>query len=115
MNHSNKNRTLSREKNQRNALIKTLAVSLFKNGKIITTEAKAKTLKSFAEKIVTRGKEDSINSIRLISSKVGSAIAKKITKEISPKYKERKGGYLRITKLHTRINDGSKMVQIEFV
>lgn len=115
MNHSNKNRTLSRERNERNALLKTLATSLIRTGKIKTTEAKAKTIKSIVEKMITKGKEGTLNSHRLLAGKIGSISANKIVKDIAPKYKERKGGYLRITKLHTRINDGSKMVQIEFV
>lgn len=115
MNHSNTKRTFSREKGQRNALLKTLSVSLIKEGKITTTEAKAKSLRSLVEKLVTKGKEGTLNSQRLLSGKVGSTVAKKLVKDIAPKYKDRKGGYLRITKLSARINDGAKMVQIEFV
>jgi large subunit ribosomal protein L17 len=115
MNHSNKKRTFSREMGQRDALIKTLAVSLLKLGKIKTTEAKAKTLRSYVEKLVTKGKEHTLNSHRLIAGKVGAMSANKIAKDIAPKYKDRKGGYLRITKLQSRINDGAKMVLIEFV
>ncbi len=113
--HSNKKKQLGRQKNQRNALIKTLAVSLIKNGKIVTTETKAKVLKSFVEKLITKGKAGTLNSQRLIAGVVGAVMAKKICKELSPKYAERKGGYTRVIKVKTRISDGAKMAQIEFV
>jgi large subunit ribosomal protein L17 len=113
--HSNKKKQLGRQKNQRNALIKTLAVSLIKNGKIVTTETKAKVLKSFVEKLITKGKAGTLNSQRLIAGSIGAVMAKKICKELSPKYAERKGGYTRVIKVKTRISDGAKMAQIEFV
>jgi large subunit ribosomal protein L17 len=113
--HGNKKKQLSRGKNQRNALIKTLAVSLVKHEKITTTEIKAKVLKVFIEKLITKGKDGSLNSLRIIISKVGNATAVKIVKELSPRYKERAGGYTRIIKIKTRLSDGTKMVQISFV
>ncbi len=113
--HGNKKKQLSRGKNQRNALIKTLAVSLIRYEKITTTEVKAKVLKPFVEKMITKGKDGNLNSLRIIASKIGPASATKIVKILSPKYKERAGGYTRITKIKTRLSDGTKMVQIEFV
>ena len=113
--HGNKKKQLSRGKNQRNALIKTLAVSLIRYEKITTTEIKAKVLKPFVEKLITKGKEGDLSAQKLIASKIGPVSATKILKVLSPKYKERAGGYLRITKVQTRLSDGSKMAQIEFV
>jgi len=113
--HGNKKKQLSRGRNQRNALIKTLAVSLIKYEKITTNEIKAKVLKPFIEKLITAGKKGGINAVRLISSKIGPTSAVKIVKEIAPKYKTRAGGYLRITKIQTRLSDGARMAQIEFV
>ncbi|MFA6341098.1 MAG: 50S ribosomal protein L17 [Candidatus Paceibacterota bacterium] len=113
--HSNKNKQLGREKNQRNALVKTLAVSLVKYGKITTTEIKAKVLRSFIEKLITKGIEGDLNAERAIAAKLGHGPAKKIMKEIAPKYKERKGGYTRVIKVNTRLSDGARMAQIEFV
>ena len=69
--HGNKKKQLSRGKNQRNALVKTLAVSLIKYGKIKTSEIKAKVLKPFVEKLITKGKDGSLNSRRIIASKIG--------------------------------------------
>lgn len=113
--HRNKNKQLSRTRNQRNALLKTLAVSLVKHGKITTTEIKAKVLKSFVEKMVTKGKAGDLSAMRLITSRIGAPSAKKIIKEIAPKYKDRSGGYTRVIKVKTRISDGARMAQIEFV
>ena len=113
--HGNKKKQLSRGKNQRNALVKTLAVSLIKYEKITTTEIKAKVLKPFVEKLITKGKEGGFSAQKLIASKIGPVSATKILKVLSPKYKERAGGYLRITKVQSRLSDGSKMAQIEFV
>lgn len=113
--HGNKKKQLSRGKNQRNALIKTLAVSLIKYGKITTSEIKAKVLKPFVEKLITKGKDGSLNSRRVIASKIGSVSAGKIIKDLSLKYKDRKGGYTRVIKIKTRLSDGMRMAQIEFV
>jgi large subunit ribosomal protein L17 len=113
--HGNKKKQLSRNKNQRNALIKTLAVSLVRYEKIITTEIKAKVLKTFIEKLITKGKDGGLNTLRIIASKIGPVSAVKIVKVLSPKYKERPGGYTRVIKTKTRLSDGTKMAQIEFV
>jgi len=113
--HGNKKKQLSRGRNQRNALIKTLAVSLIKHEKIATTEIKAKVLKPFVEKLITKGKEGTLSSQRLIASRIGPVSANKIVKVLSPKYMDRKGGYTRVIKIKTRLSDGANMAQIEFV
>ena len=113
--HGNKKKQLSRGRNQRNALIKTLAVSLVRYEKITTNEIKAKVLKPFVEKLITKGKEGTLAAQKLIASRVGPVSASKIMKVISPKYKDRKGGYLRVIKVKTRLSDGARMAQIEFV
>jgi len=115
MRHGNTNRKFGREKNQRVALMKSLAYSLALKGKIKTTEAKAKELRPFMEKLVTLGKKETLASRRLLTSRVGAEAAKKITNEISPLYKGRAGGYTRITKMVPRKTDGAKMAVIEFV
>jgi large subunit ribosomal protein L17 len=118
MRHHNTNRKFGRVRSQRKALLRSLAISLIDHESIKTTEAKAKELRPFVEKLVTKGKKDSLWSRRLIISKLGSGAessVKKIMEVISPKYKERQGGYTRITKIETRQGDGSPIVQIEFV
>ncbi len=116
--HKSKGRKLGRVRRQRKALLNALAISLVENGKIKTTEAKAKELRPYIEKLITRGKKSSIFSRRLLISRLGSgnvSIVKKIIDEIATKYKDRDGGYTRITKLSPRQGDGSSMAVIEFV
>lgn len=115
MRHHNANRKLGLKSGKRNALLKSLARSLILKEKIKTTEAKAKELRPYVEKLVTTGKTDSVSVRRTLGTKVGLDGSKKLVEVISPKYKERKGGYTRITKMGTRANDASPMAQIEFV
>jgi len=114
MRHHNKNRKFGRVRKQRKALVSSLASSLIKHGKIETTEAKAKELRPYVEKLVTKAKKGDLNSRRLVASKIGPSTTK-LFNDIAPHYTERKGGYTRITKLGVREGDGSKMAKIEFV
>src|SRR3989344_4502605 len=107
MRHHNVNRKFGRKTGQRAALMKSLAYSLTLKGKIKTTEAKAKEIRPFMEKLVTLGKKQTLASQRLLISRVGEEAAKKIQKELSLTYKDRKGGYTRITKMVRRASDGS--------
>jgi large subunit ribosomal protein L17 len=113
--HGQKTKQLGRERNVRNALLKTMAVSLIRDMKIETTETKAKVLKPIVEKMVTKAKVGDLAANRLISAKVGKISAKKLIETIAPKYKDRNGGYLRITKLNDRKSDAARIAQIEFV
>ena len=115
MRHHNANRKFGREKNQRVALMRSLAYSLTLKGKIKTTEPKAKELRPYMEKLVTIGKKQTLASRRALVSQVGSSAAKKISGELSETYKKRAGGYTRIIKLTPRLTDGSPMAIIEFV
>lgn len=115
MRHHNANRKFGRKKNQRQALMKSLARSLVLKRKIKTTEAKAKELRPYTEKLITLGKKETLAARRLLISRVGDDAAKKIAVTLVPEYKERNGGYLRITKMVRRTSDGSPMAVIEFV
>lgn len=108
-------RRFGRKRDQRNALLESLARALVLNEKIQTTEAKAKELRPFIEKLVTKSKEDNIHNRRVLTSRLSEDVAKKLIKEIGPKYKERPGGYTRIMKLGQRLEDGARLVIIEFV
>jgi len=108
-------RKLSRKTDQRKALLRGLANSLFLKEKIKTTEAKAKFMAPFAEKQITLAKSGILASRRLLAKKFSIEIIKKLFNEIAPRYKERKGGYTRIIKLGPRKSDGAKMVIIELV
>jgi large subunit ribosomal protein L17 len=115
MRHGNVNRKFGRKTNQRKALLKSLGYSLVVKGKIKTTEAKAKEVRPFVEKLVTLGKKDTLASRRVLEARVGKIAAKKIATKLSPEYKERNGGYTRITKMVRRSSDGAPMAVIEFV
>jgi large subunit ribosomal protein L17 len=97
-----KNRTLGRSRSQRTALLRGLAMSLLEHGKIQTTEAKAKELRPYVEKIITKGKEGTMASRKLVSSNLGepdAAVVKRIFDDIAKRYADRNGGYTRIIKL----------------
>ncbi len=101
MRHSNQNRTLGRSRSQRTALLRGLALALIEHGKIQTTEAKAKELRPYVEDLITKGKEDTVASRRLVSSLLGepdNASVQKLFNDVSKRYMERNGGYTRIIK-----------------
>ena len=110
-----KGRKLSRKRDQRRSLLKSLARALFLKEKIKTTLAKAKELTPFVEKQITRAKIGNLYSRRLLASRFSPEIAKKLVEEIAPRYKDRKGGYTRIIKLGERKRDGAEMAVIELV
>lgn len=115
MRHQKKGRKFGRERNQRKAFLKSLAANLLLRGKIKTTEARAKEVRRLVERLITKTKKGSLAEIRFSAKLLPSPILKKLVKEISPRYKERAGGYTRITKLGSRTSDGAPMVMIELV
>lgn len=116
MRHGNNVRKFGREKNQRHALMRSLARNLVRDTRITTTLAKAKELRPYVEKLVTKAKSDTIASRRLLVSRIqGVREVKKLVESIAPKYKTRAGGYIRIVRLPNRDLDGSPMAIIEFV
>jgi len=100
MRHSVKGRNFNRPKNQRTALMRSLARSLILHEGISTTEAKAKELRPMIEKIISTGRVDSVANRRLVASRLGNddEAVKKVFTEIAPRYVERPGGYTRIVK-----------------
>lgn len=117
MRHHNANRKFGRVRKQRRALLSGLAHSLILREKIKTTEAKAKELRPFVEKLITKAKPNTIASRRIVLSRLDNETrsATKLFKDVAPRYKERKGGYTRITKLGRRKGDAAKMAIIELV
>ena len=109
-------RKFSRKKDQRKVLLKFLINALILKEKIKTTEAKAKEIQPILEKLITRAaKKNTLHSKRLLASHFSWEIVKKLTNELGPRYKKRKGGYTRIIKLGPRKSDGAKMAIIELV
>ena len=116
MRHNSNVRKFGREKNQRHALMRSLARNLIRDSRIKTTTAKAKELRPYVEKLVTRAKIATVASRRLIQSRLmGAPETKKLVDVIAPKYATRAGGYIRIIRLPNRDLDGSPMSLIEFV
>lgn len=115
MKKQQKGRKLSRKKEQRDALLESLAREFFLKEKIKTTEAKAKELVPFAEKEITRAKIGNLHSQRLLDRKFSPELAKKIITEIAPRYKDKKGGYTRIIKLGSRKSDGARIAIVELI
>jgi len=109
-----KGRKLSRKRNQRRALLKSLASSLILKEKNKTTEAKAKETSRFLEKFINLAKRDDLASRRILNRFFSKNVVKKLI-EIGKRYKDRSGGYIRILKLGKRESDGAKMAQIELV
>ena len=112
-----KAQTFHRETGQRRALIKSLARSLVLEERISTTEAKAKALRPFIERLVTHAKTGTIAGRRLTKARLGDDEAvKKLFDSIAPRYKDRDGGYTRIVKRTLRgSNDARKLAYIAFV
>ena len=108
-------RKLSRTKDQRKALIKGLARSLFVYERIETTEAKAKEVSGFAEKCITRAKQGGLVPRRYLARFFDRKVVKKLVDDIAKRFQERAGGYTRIIKTGRRKSDSAKMSIIELV
>tara|TARA_B100001287_G_scaffold262484_1_gene252444 strand:- start:213 stop:629 length:417 start_codon:yes stop_codon:yes gene_type:complete len=119
MRHLKRGRKLNRTSSHRSALLSNLAANFVINKHIITTEPKAKELRSFAERLVTYAKKNSLHGRRLILKNIKGRNSKKIADilihDVAPNYTDRNGGYTRIIKLDNRKNDNAKMCIIEFV
>lgn len=116
MRHRKSGRKLNRSPDQRRALFRSLVGSLLWNGKMVTTEAKAKTIQTQVERLITLAKEDDAARRHLAMTKLPSArVVEKLFAEIGPTYKERNGGYTRIVRIGPRQGDAAMMVQIELV
>ena len=97
-------------------LLANLAAHLFEAGAITTTVAKAKALRPYAEKLITKAKGGSVHQQRVVVARMhDKQVAHKLFAEIAPRYAERPGGYLRILKLGPRPGDNAPMARIELV
>lgn len=113
---------LRRNSAQRKALLRDLVTDLILNGRIETTETKAKELKRLADKMVTLGKTNTLHSrrqaasfIRFEKDEEGKFAVQKLFSEIAPKFATRNGGYTRVLKTSFRRGDAAPMAIIEFV
>ncbi len=116
MRHRNVNKILDRKRGPRKALLRSLATNLVLYEKIKTTEGKARVIKPIVERLITKGKVNNLVARRdLLKYLYGENAVKKVLEVLSPRYKDRKGGYTRIIKIASRSGDAAKIAQIEFV
>jgi large subunit ribosomal protein L17 len=117
MRHQRKTVKLGRKQGHRDALLANLAVSLIEHGRIKTTIAKAKAVRPFVEKLVTKAKNGTLHSRRMALADLrhNEDAVTKLFSELGPLNSERKGGYTRIVKLGQRRSDASEMAFIEWV
>ena len=116
MRHGFANKKLNRTSEHRKALLKNMLNSLIKYEQIKTTLPKAKFLKPQAEKIITLGKKETLQTTKMLVSKLQDIkSANKVKKTLSKRYQNRKGGYTRIIKAGFRYGDNAPMAIIEFV
>ena len=110
------NKKLNRTSEHRKALLKNMLNSLIKYEQITTTLPKAKFLKPQADKIITLGKKETLQTTKMLMSKLQDiSSAHKVTKTLSKRYEKRQGGYTRIIKAGFRYGDNAPMAVIEFV
>jgi large subunit ribosomal protein L17 len=115
MRHLNSGRKLNRTGSHRRALFRNLVLSLIRHGRITTTDAKAKELRRYADKMITLGKQNDLSARRLAFAFMQSHEAvKKLFDEIAPQFKERPGGYTRVIKFERRRGDAAALSVIEF-
>jgi len=116
MRHSRVINHLGRTSSHRKAMLANMATSLILHKRITTTTAKAKALRTFVEPLITKSKEDSTHSRRVVFSylKDKTAVAE-LFRDVSPKIGERPGGYTRILKIGNRIGDNAEMCILELV
>lgn len=117
MQHHNKNRKFGRVRKVRTGLMRSLAHNLIEHGAITTTEAKAKSLRPFVEKLVTHAKEDTVAKRRHVSRALGNdeVATHRLFTVIAPQYVERSGGYIRIVRIAVRQGDSATVARIMFV
>jgi len=116
MRHGMANKKLNRTSEHRKALLKNMLNSLIKYEQITTTLPKAKFLKPQADKIITLGKKETLQTTKMLMSKLEDiSSANKVKKTLSKRYEKRNGGYTRIIKAGFRYGDKAPMAVIEFV
>ena len=116
MRHNNKINHLGRTYSHRAAMLSNMAVSLIKHKRIFTTVAKAKELRKFVEPLITKSKEDTTHSRRVVFQNLHDKYAvTELFQEISQKIGDRPGGYTRIIKTENRLGDNASMCFIELV
>jgi large subunit ribosomal protein L17 len=116
MRHRAKGKQLSRTASHRKALLANMATSLFKHERIETTEAKAKELRPYAERLITLARRGDLHARRLAESRLKDRdVCQHLFKDLAPRFATRPGGYTRIIKLGHRVGDGAEIARIELL
>ncbi len=116
MRHQRSGRRFNRDTDARKALMRNLCTSLLETGKITTTEAKAKELRRWVERLITTAKDDNLTARRRVSEEVSKAeVVERLFSNLLPRLSQRPGGYTRIIRKGPRLGDSAPMVVIELV
>lgn len=116
MRHSKSGRRLGRTTSHRIAMFRNMVTSLLNHERIVTTDAKAKEIRSVAEKMITLGKRGDLHAQRQAAAYIREkSVVTKLFATLAPRYKERAGGYTRIIKLGQRQGDAAPLSVIELV
>lgn len=116
MRHRRKGRELSRTRSHKRAMLRNMATSLFRHERIRTTEAKAKELRPFAERLITLARRGDLHSRRVAGRHIADRdVLQKLFDQIGPRFVDRPGGYTRILKLGARKGDGAELALIELL
>lgn len=116
MRHGSRDRQLSRTSSHRRAMLRNMATSLFQHDRIVTTEAKAKELRPYAERLITMARRGDLHARRQVERRIKDrAVSGRLFKEIGPRFAARPGGYTRIVKLGHRDGDGAEIARIELL
>lgn len=116
MRHRVRGRQLSRTSSHRKATLNNMAAALFAHDRIVTTEAKAKELRPFAEKLITLARRGDLHARRQVERRIRDRdVTGRLFGEIGPRFAGRPGGYTRIVKLGHRQGDGAELARIELL
>lgn len=116
MRHHSKTKKFDRSQHARKGLMKSLAIALIDKERITTTEAKAKAIRPYVERLITAGKKGTVAGLKQIVATIGDNVeSRKIQNDLAKRYADRKGGYTRVVKMPRRAKDASPMAIIELV
>jgi large subunit ribosomal protein L17 len=114
--HQKSGRRFNRDTNSRKALMRNLCTSLLENGRITTTEPKAKELRRWVERLITTAKDDDLSARRRVAEEISKPdVVERLFSNLLPRLSERPGGYTRIIHKGPRLGDAAPMVIIELV
>jgi large subunit ribosomal protein L17 len=116
MRHRAKGRQLSRTSSHKRAMLRNMATSLFQHDRVVTTTAKAKELRPYAERLITLARRGDLHARRQVERRIKDrAVSGRLFTEIGPRFAARPGGYTRIVKLGHRVGDGAELARIELL